>query len=298
MAEKENQSTGVILDTDIGYDADDFFALLLLLNSPELDIDLIVTGDEVEGKRFQLTKKILRISGHTDIPILAGADLGNKNFPVNELIVGESSAAADPDVIEKMKNMIDGFEKITYINIQGFSNLSALLTAFPEVVKKLKVYQMGGSLDYSHHAGWVEHNVRIDVPAAQHVIHSGVDITLVMTQTTIDPGYSFHEDCSIMKRLKVSDNALHKMLHRSVLLFSEMLIKRGITDPWPFAHDPLLASVALGKTFVDFEDVYVLMDESGQLKRDSSGHKVRASRSGSNAKEFMSFLEQRLFTPC
>ena len=33
MAENENQSTGVILDTDIGYDADDFFALLLLLNS-------------------------------------------------------------------------------------------------------------------------------------------------------------------------------------------------------------------------------------------------------------------------
>ena len=41
-----------ILDTDIGYDPDDLFALILLLKSKELKLDLIVTGDDKYGKRF------------------------------------------------------------------------------------------------------------------------------------------------------------------------------------------------------------------------------------------------------
>jgi len=78
--------TGVILDTDIGFDPDDLFALLLLLNSPELKIDLIVTGDEVEGKRAVFTKKILDQCGRQDIKVVQGEDLGNHYFVVDKLV--------------------------------------------------------------------------------------------------------------------------------------------------------------------------------------------------------------------
>ncbi len=54
--------TSTILDTDIGYDPDDLFALLLLLNSPELKPNLIITGDEVCGKRAILTKKVFELN--------------------------------------------------------------------------------------------------------------------------------------------------------------------------------------------------------------------------------------------
>jgi hypothetical protein len=47
----------VILDTDIGGDPDDAFALLLGLNSPEINIDLIVTSDEHKGHRAEFARK-------------------------------------------------------------------------------------------------------------------------------------------------------------------------------------------------------------------------------------------------
>mgnify|MGYP001559423130 FL=1 len=50
---------GIILDTDIGYDPDDLFALLLLLKNSE--VDLIVTNDDPDGRRFIFVKKILEI---------------------------------------------------------------------------------------------------------------------------------------------------------------------------------------------------------------------------------------------
>ena len=78
--------TGTILDTDIGYDPDDLFALFLLLKSPEISLDLIVTGDEVCGKRAIFTKNILELYGRSDLKVVQGEDLGNNDFVVDELI--------------------------------------------------------------------------------------------------------------------------------------------------------------------------------------------------------------------
>lgn len=50
----------VILDTDIGGDPDDTFALLLALNSPEISLDLIVTSDEHRGHREAFANELLK----------------------------------------------------------------------------------------------------------------------------------------------------------------------------------------------------------------------------------------------
>ena len=67
----------VILDTDIGSDIDDTWALIMMLNSPELDIKLITstTGNTVE--RAKIIAKLLEISGHTEIPIGIGVNPDN-----------------------------------------------------------------------------------------------------------------------------------------------------------------------------------------------------------------------------
>ena len=45
----------IVLDTDIFGDVDDFFALLYALSVSELSIELIVTVDECDAGRAQLT---------------------------------------------------------------------------------------------------------------------------------------------------------------------------------------------------------------------------------------------------
>lgn len=287
--------TGVILDTDIGYDSDDFIALLLLLDSTELTLDLIVTGDEVLGKRARLVGKILRTAGRLEIPVISGADLGNQNFIVDDLIQDCPPLEACQNPIGDMKLLIDKFDEIVYINIQGFSNLSALITTYPEVKKKLKVFQMGGALDYSRDEGWIEHNVRIDTPSAQKVIEAELDMTLIMAQTTMIQGYQFNENNPVVVKLRDSNNPLHKMLYKNIMCFHEKLIQKGVNDPWPYAHDPLVVAVALGKNFVQFEDITVSMNNRGELLRNPHGKKIKGSLAESRAHEFMEFLSDRLF---
>ena len=62
----------VILDTDIGDDIDDTFALLMLLRSKELDLKLVVTdfGDTVY--RARLAAKLLQAMGRPDVPVGVG----------------------------------------------------------------------------------------------------------------------------------------------------------------------------------------------------------------------------------
>jgi inosine-uridine nucleoside N-ribohydrolase len=62
----------VILDTDIGLDIDDTWALGLLLKCPELDVKLITTSTDNTPLKAKLVAKFLEIVGRTDIPIGIG----------------------------------------------------------------------------------------------------------------------------------------------------------------------------------------------------------------------------------
>ena len=65
----------VILDTDIGDDIDDTWALALLLKSPELDLKLVV-GDYGEAQyRARLLAKLLERAGRTNVPVGIGLDI-------------------------------------------------------------------------------------------------------------------------------------------------------------------------------------------------------------------------------
>ena len=59
----------VILDTDIGNDIDDNFALVCLLHNPRFDIKLITTTDGQRDFRARIIARLLTAAGRTDIPI-------------------------------------------------------------------------------------------------------------------------------------------------------------------------------------------------------------------------------------
>jgi inosine-uridine nucleoside N-ribohydrolase len=63
----------VLLDTDIGGDIDDAYALVQILCSPELKLVGVTTvsGDAVA--RARLAAKLLTVAGRPTIPVYAGA---------------------------------------------------------------------------------------------------------------------------------------------------------------------------------------------------------------------------------
>ena len=62
----------VILDTDIGTDIDDTWALAQLLRSPELAPKLILTGAGGIEFRTTVTARYLEVCGRTDVPVGRG----------------------------------------------------------------------------------------------------------------------------------------------------------------------------------------------------------------------------------
>ena len=67
-----NRRIPVILDTDIGNDIDDTWALGQLLNSPELDLKLVLTSTGDTESRARVAAKFLRDAGYGDVPVGIG----------------------------------------------------------------------------------------------------------------------------------------------------------------------------------------------------------------------------------
>ncbi|MEM3149089.1 MAG: nucleoside hydrolase, partial [Candidatus Jordarchaeales archaeon] len=62
----------VLIDTDVGLDVDDAYALAFAARSPELAVEGVTTvyGDTL--LRAKIACKVLRLAGRGDIPVVAG----------------------------------------------------------------------------------------------------------------------------------------------------------------------------------------------------------------------------------
>src|SRR3954468_5562510 len=70
----------IIIDTDIGDDVDDAFAVALALRSPELQILGITTTFGDTETRAKLLDRLLGETGHSDVPVGIGIHTQNTSF--------------------------------------------------------------------------------------------------------------------------------------------------------------------------------------------------------------------------
>lgn len=186
------ESIKVILDSDLGSDVDDAFALALLLASPELEIVGITLGHGQTDKRGRLACRLLYETGREDIPVALGRP--------TSLVVGHPEiAGADPrqfswaegfSTVEPIDTPAADFiadqlrrhpGQIILISVGPVSNLADLITEDPEALQLAKgVYSMLGSFYLGYGSSPVpsaEWNVRADIPSARSLSSSNVPIT-------------------------------------------------------------------------------------------------------------------------
>src|SRR5215468_3694664 len=91
----------VILDTDIGDDIDDAFALALALRSPEIELIGITTAWGDTLLRARLANRLVQEAGSTTLPVLAGVRTTSKtNFTQADWAKEGAAAALDGDAVE------------------------------------------------------------------------------------------------------------------------------------------------------------------------------------------------------
>jgi inosine-uridine nucleoside N-ribohydrolase len=280
----------IIVITDIGYDPDDMFAIAYLI-SRGVRPDLIMTSDEVfPFRRACLARYVLNAWG-VFTPVFPGIHLDGKNF-ISDVTLPDRWDGPQRS-IAPIVECVESAEQTTIIGLGGFTEIALFARNRPDLLKRCHLVQMGGALDYSRHDGWVEHNIRIDPAAAQgvliHGVEQGLKVTLVMSQTTFDGRLQVAAGSRIYYQSRISKNPALQMLAHHCDLFAEE------KKCWPMMHDPLTCSVALGETFVEFEEVSLTIDEHGNMKRGSGTPTIRVSKPRCDANRFMMHLESVLF---
>ena len=260
MAEK------VIIDTDIGDDIDDAFAIALALKSPELEILGISTTFGDTEARAKIVDRLLGEAGRTDIPVLAGAPTHTTNV-MNQRRYGEGghfARASHPSAADFILEQIRRYPgQITLIAIGPLMNVGVLIDKDPATFLKLKrVVIMGGSIECGYGELWfcpqrgpdAEWNIINDIPSAKKLFLSGVRLYVMPLDST---------------QLKL-DEAKRAYLFKqgTPLTDSLTLLYHEWGQQTPTLFDPVTVAFILDPKICPVEPMHIRVDDKGFTRRE------------------------------
>ena len=185
----------IIIDTDIGDDIDDAFAVALALRSPQLQILGITTTFGDTEARARILDRMLGEAGRQDIPVAVGIQTKAPN-PMSQRRYGEGghfARASHPAAVDFILDQIRRYPgEITLVGIGPLVNVGALIDRDPQTFRKLKrVVIMGGSVERGYGDPYApptppqpEWNIMNDVPGAQKLFASGVPLYVMPLDAT------------------------------------------------------------------------------------------------------------------
>lgn len=199
----------IILDTDIGSDIDDAFALALILSSPEFELLGVTTDHGLTQKRAQIVCRMLYEAGRDDVPVAVGRQTPQQIGKDTQLAGywpqfywGEGFTRKQPISTPAPDFIVETLRKypheVTLFLIGPMPNIGDILRKDPGALRLAKhIYAMFGSFNRGYDqnnyttnqqppAGAqysvnpvpsAEYNVAMDVESAKLFAASGAAIT-------------------------------------------------------------------------------------------------------------------------
>src|SRR5712664_2864665 len=284
----------VIIDTDIGDDVDDAFAVALALRSPELQILGVTTTFGDTETRAKLLDRFLAEIGRPDIPIAAGVPTPPKGT-FTQRRYAESSHFAKPSHPEAVAFLLDQIRRnpgqITLIAIGPLMNVGGAIDKDPATFRKLKrIIMMGGSIKRGYgDLGYgpptppqPEWNILNDIPSAQKLFAAGVPLFVMPVDST---------------QLKMDE------LKRAFLFSQGTPITDALTllyHQWgqetPTLFDPMTIAFLVNPILCPVQPMHIRVDEKG-FTRPESGPSNAQVCLDSSPDAFFRFLLPRLAAP-
>lgn len=181
----------VILDTDIGDDIDDTWALMMLLRMPQLDLKLALGDYGNAIYRARLLAKLLDHTGRSDVPV--GVGQGNDDEPGQQSAwIGDYRLADYPGIVERdgIQAMIDIIrespEPVTLLCIGPVPNIAEALKREPAIAANARFVGMHGSVFVGYEGETTpaaEWNVKVDPQSLQQVFRAPWECTITPLDT-------------------------------------------------------------------------------------------------------------------
>lgn len=298
-AEPPSKKIPVILDTDIGGDIDDTWALALLLKSPEFDIKLVVSdlGDTVY--RAKIIAKLLETAKRTDIPVGVGVRQSEAGGP-------QAAWVADYDlqkypgkvyqdgVAALIETILSAPEPLTLICIGPVPNLRVALEKEPRIAERVRFVGMHGSVRLGYDGKPTpdpECNVVSDVQAAR----SAFTAAWPMTITPLDTCGLVRLKGDKYQKIAASTDPLTKAVIENYHIW------RGAGDPKfkppadasSVLFDTVAIYLAMADELVTFEELPIVVSDDGITRIDPQGKPVRCAMGWKDLSKFEDYLVER-----
>jgi inosine-uridine nucleoside N-ribohydrolase len=293
-----SRRTPIILDTDIGDDIDDTWAIGLLLKSPELDPKLVLGEFGKCEYRAKLIAKFLQTSGRTDIPVGVGVNAGPEGEGGQASWVKDYALDQYPGLLERdgVKAMIDTIMRsrtpVTLICIGPMTNIAAALQREPRIAQRANFVGMDGSVLLGYGGSKTisaEWNIKADVKAAQRVFSAPWKS---MTITPLDT-------CGLV--------SLEGERYRSVLSSADPIAAEVIENYRIWSnhsadaeahsttlYDTVAVSLAIRQDFCHMEQLKLRVTDDGRTVIDPDGHSMSVATSWKDLNGYRDFLVDRL----
>ncbi len=254
----------IIIDTDIGGDIDDAFAVALALRSPELNILGITTTTGDTESRAKLLDRFLGEAGRENISVAAGK-ASPTDPPMSQQRYAEGGHFGRRLHPEAAGFILDQIRRhpneITLVAIGPLGNLGAAIDREPATFRQLKrIVMMGGSINlgygdlgYSKPRGpSAEWNIAYDIPSARKVFASGVPLYVMPLDSTqlkldeIKREYLFQQDTPITDALTI----LYHLWGQAT----------------PTLYDPMTIAYSVDPQLCPVEPVRIRVDDKGYTR--------------------------------
>jgi len=141
----------VILDTDIGSDIDDTWALATLLCCPELELKLVTTATSEPAERAKIVCRVLEAGGRSDVPVGVGLPVVNQEIRHGEWTAGYdlrryAGGVREDGVGAMIETILASPTDVTLVCIGPLPNIAEALRREPRIAARTHFVGMHGSV--------------------------------------------------------------------------------------------------------------------------------------------------------
>jgi len=284
-------TTPVVVDTDIGTDIDDTWALALALASPELDVRLVTT---VSGDPLYRAHVAAGLLAGSAIPVATGLGGGRDVRPGTPQAALAAIGASGTILDDGVGALVDACrEPITIIALGPLTNLAAALEQEPSIAERARVVAMVGSVRRGYRGqlgAMAEYNALVDVPAVRAVFAAQWDVLI----TPLDTCGTVLLRGDDYQRVRASASPITS---RVLATYREWLgdDEAGLFDRRSTTlYDCVAIHLAHDETLYEIEDLPLAIDDDGLMRVEASAPVVRVATRWRDERAFLDHLVDRL----